>query len=151
MEPEILRREKFLVMGTLTRLEPATESPEKFGAIWSDFEAHHEEIQRHSTDRRYYGVSFSAGQDGCVDYLAGMATAPVETIPEGLVVREVPAARYAVFKCPVQAIAQTYGYIFGEWRGTSAHEIDSSAPTFEEYPPVGDTQSPVLIHIPIRE
>jgi AraC family transcriptional regulator len=150
-EPEIIRREPFLVMGILTRITPGTESGEKFAAIWKDFETRRERTQAHSTDQRYYGVSFPTADAGRFDYLAGMAITPVQTIPEGLVVREVPAATYAVFACPVQAIGQTYGYIFGEWRSKSSHEIDGSVPAFEQYPPAEDTQAPVLIHIPIRD
>jgi len=150
-EPAILRRERFWVMGTLTRISPGSESGEKFVAIWNDFETLQEQIIPHSTDRKYYGVSFLTAEAGRIDYVAGMAISPVQTVPEGLVVREVPAASYAVFACPASEIGPTYRYIFGEWRAKAGHPIDGSAPAFEQYPPAEDTQSPVLIHIPVRE
>jgi len=65
-EPKIVRREKFLVMGTLTRIAPGTESGEKFAAIWNEFEAHRGRIQPHSTDQKYYGISIATPDEaGC--------------------------------------------------------------------------------------
>jgi AraC family transcriptional regulator len=150
-EPEIIRRQKFLVMGTLTRIAPGTESGDKFGSIWSEFEAHREQIKPHSTDQEYYGISFAPGDDGGFDYVAGMAVLPVQTTPTGLVVREVPAATYAVFACAVAAIGSTKQYVFTEWRSKSGYQVDTAAPAFERYPPANDTRSPVLICIPVRE
>jgi predicted transcriptional regulator YdeE len=68
-----------------------------------------------------------------------------------LEIRKVPSATYAVFACPVQAIGQTYGYIFGEWRSASGYRPDNAKPAFEQYPLATDANAPVLIHIPIQE
>jgi predicted transcriptional regulator YdeE len=149
-QPDIVRREGFLVMGRVTHRKPGTDRPEMFEAIWNDFETLQQSIKRHSVDSQYYGVSFAAGPDGSFDYMAGMAVRPVAETPEGLEVRKVPAATYAVFACPVQSIGQTYRYIFSEWRAESGCEIDNATPAFEEYPPATDTNAPVLLHIPIR-
>ena len=149
-QPDIVRREGFLVMGTVTHRKPETDRPELIVAIWNDFETRLPSLQRHSVDSKYYGVSFAAGPDGGFDYLAGMAVRPVAKTPAGLEVRQIPAARYAVFACPVQSIGPTYRYIFGQWRAESGYEIDHAAPAFEEYPPATDTNAPVLLHIPIR-
>ncbi len=150
-EPDLVRREGFLVMGTVTRRKPGTERPETFVSIWSNFEAHRQRVQLLSVDSKYYGVSFAAGPDGSFDYLAGMAVRPVAETPAGLEVRAVPAATYAVFACPVQSIGETYRYIFGEWRARSGCVTDDASPAFEEYPPATDTNAAVLLHIPIRE
>ncbi len=150
-KPDIVRREGFQVMGTVTRRNPGAERPETFVSIWSNFEAHRRRVQLLSVDSKYYGVSFAAGPDGSFDYLAGMAVRPVAETPEGLEVRAVPAATYAVFACPVQSIGETYRYIFGGWRAESGYATDDAAPAFEEYPPATDTNAPVLLHVPIRE
>ena len=149
--PDIVRREGFLVMGTLTRRQPGTERPETFVSAWNEFETYQQRVQRHSVNSKYYGVSFTAGADGSFDYLSGMAVQPGAETPEGLEVRVVPAATYAVFTCPVQSIGQMYRYIFGEWRVKSGYATDDATPAFEEYPPATDTNAPVLLHIPIRE
>lgn len=150
-QPNIIHHERFLVMGIVTRRKPGTEHPEMVAAIWNDFETHHEKIKLHSVDSKYYGVSFSAAQDGSFDYLTGMAVGRGDEAPPGVQTREVPAATYAVFACGVQSIGQTYGYIFGVWRSTSGYELDPAKCVFEQYPPAGETNAPVLIHIPIRE
>lgn len=150
-QPAIIQRDRFLVMGPVARRKSGTESPETLTSIWNEFERHHEQIKAHSVDSKYYGVSFAAAQDGSFDYLAGMAVGRVEETPAGLEIREVPAATYAVFACLVPSIGQTYAYIFGEWRSTSGHELDPGKLVFEQYPPAAETNSPVLIHIPVRE
>jgi len=138
-------------MGTVTRRKSGAERPETFTAIWNEFETHREKIRLHSVDSKYYGVSFGAADDGSFDYLAGMAVGRVAAAPAGVQVREVPTATYAVFACVVPSIGQTYGYIFGEWRAASGYELDPTKCAFEEYPPAAETNSPALIHIPIRE
>ena len=148
--PDIVRREGFLVMGTVTHRKPGTDRPEVIVAIWNDFETRQPSIQRHSVDSKYYGVSFAAGSDGSFDYLAGMAVRPVAETPADLELRQIPAARYAVFACPVQSIGPTYRYIFSAWRAESGYEINNAKPAFEEYPPATDTNAPVLLHIPIH-
>ena len=148
--PDIVRRDGFLVMGSVAHRKPETDRPETLVAIWNDFETHLQSIKDHSVDSKYYGVSFPAGPDGSFDYMAGMAVRRATETPEGLEVRKVPAATYAVFACPVQSIGQTYRYIFGEWRAKSGYKTDNATPAFEEYPPVTDTNAPVLLHIPIR-
>ncbi len=150
-EPEIVRRPKLFVMGTLTHIARGTESGETFAAIWSQFEAHRAKIQPHSTNKKYYGISFAAGDDGSFDYLAGMAVAPVQPDFAELVIRELPAATFAVFSCPASAIGPMKRHIFGQWHATSGHEFDRSIPMFEEYPAAEESESPVLIHIPIRD
>lgn len=150
-EPDIVHREGFLVMGTVTRRKPESDRPETVASIWQQFEAYHESLKAHSLDAKYYGVSFAAAPDGSFDYLAGMAVKLAGDTPADLQIREVPAATYAVFACPVQSIGQTYRYIFSEWRARSGHETDDAKPAFEQYPPASDTNAPVLLHIPIRE
>lgn len=149
MEPIIVRRDRFTVMGVLAQVTPESAD---FEDIWlNQFMARHDEVRLHSTDGAYYGVCFWSG-DGAIDYIAGMAVGAVTTAPEGLVSREVPAATDAVFECTVATISQTYDFIHGEWLANSKYDYDRSAPEFEHYPPGTETgESPVFIHIPARK
>lgn len=149
IEPEMVEREKFLVLGTQARFTLGTESGEDFAAIWRDFEVHRSQIQVQSIDQKYYGVSFPSHRGG-FEYLAGMAVRPAGVIPAGLVMSEIPAATYAVFACPVSAIGPTKRYIFTQWQSQSGRGIDNSGTVFEEYPAADDTRSLVLIHIPMK-
>jgi predicted transcriptional regulator YdeE len=149
MEPEIIHLDGFRVMGIVLRFKSGSESPEQFAAIWSKFESRHGEIAPYSTGLRFYGMSFGPDEQGMIDYLAGMAVEDVERVPEGLVVRDIPGADYAAFACRIQSIGEAYHQIFGEWLPKSGYRLNESVPSFEKYPPAGDDQSPVLIHIPV--
>ena len=80
-EPDIIHRERFLVMGPVARRKSGTERPEMFTSIWNEFERHHEKIRLYSVDSKYYGVSFGVAQDGSFGYLAGMAVVIGEWLP----------------------------------------------------------------------
>ena len=149
MEPEIRKQESFLVLGLVTRIARGSESPELFGKIWRGFEAYHQRIKPISTEPRYYGVSFPTAGPDAIDYLAGMATGENAAIPEGLEVRTIPAADYAVFSCPVHDIGAAYSHIFGQWLPTSPFALNRELPSFEQYPPAGEEQGQVSIHIPV--
>jgi AraC family transcriptional regulator len=152
MEPTICEREAFTVMGTSTTISTREESSDKYAKIWSEFERYNEQLKKISTNQKYYGLSFATKQQDFIDYVVGMAV-PDETAPTGeeLVVRTIPAARYAVFKCPVEKIGQTYQCIFGKWLPNSPYKISPIAPAFEEYPPEGQEKLPIYIHIPVSK
>ena len=60
--------------------------------------------------------------------------------------------RVAVFACTVATIRQTFDAIFGRWLPDSPYEPDPGKPGFECYPPdTATADSPVFIHIPVRE
>jgi predicted transcriptional regulator YdeE len=152
MEPNIVTREAFTVLGFQERFTSETED---FEGVWNRFMAFHNEISALSTDGAYYGVSFVPDdvQEGeAMEYVAGMAVGELADVPEGLVLREVPSARCAVFACAVETIHQTYEHIFHQWLPESQCEADHPLPNYEHYPPAtARPDSPVFIYIPIRE
>ena len=97
MEPQFVSRGAFSVMGVQERFTPGSED---FEGIWMNrFMPVHDRISPHSLDKAYYGVCFGVPEDPkAMDYFAGVAVAEGADCPEGLVIREVPAARYAVFQ-----------------------------------------------------
>jgi len=129
-----------------------TPQKEDFQDIWMNrFMARLGGIQPLSTDGAYYGVEFRLPDLGAMDYLAGMAVGDVPAVPDGLVLRDLPAARDAVFRCTVATIRQTFDAIFGHWLPNSPYELDPAAPGVEFYPPdTASADSPVLLHLPIR-
>jgi AraC family transcriptional regulator len=148
MQPRIVDREAFTVMGVIERFASAAES---FGELWERFMEYHDQIQLLSTDQGYYGVYFGTDHARPLDYLAGMAVGDVEDIPEGAVVREVPAARYAVFECPLFPGGETYAYIFHEWLPESPYE-QADQPGFDYYAPDTTAEgSSTFLHVPVRE
>jgi len=152
MSYNIVERDAFTVMGTLARVTTAQENDETYAEIWKKFEPYDAQMKPISIDRRYYGVDFATGQKGVMDYLAGMMV-PDEATPldKQLVVRKVPAARYAVFPCTAQTIGQMYQYIFNQWLPSSRYEINTAACSFEQYAPKEWRNRPVFICIPVNK
>jgi predicted transcriptional regulator YdeE len=148
MQPKIVRREGFTVMGVVGHFGSAAEN---FGPLWDEYMAFHEQIEPRSTGGGHYGVYLGADHTRPIDYLAGMSVQSAAGAPEGVKVREVPAALYAVFECLFQEIGPTYGYIWHEWLRSSPYEQDTSALGFDYYPPgITDGNPPLEIWFPVK-
>ena len=150
MEPQIVDRDAFKVMGVLGHFASVAED---HTALWEkDFMEYHDQIKSLSTSEGYYGVYLGADHAKPMDILAGMVVQDAAGAPEGVQVREVPAAKYAVFECLFQEIGSTYGYIWGEWLRTSAYEQDMSKLGFDCFPPATtDGSSPMEIWLPVKK
>lgn len=148
LEPKIVRREAFAVMGVVGHFASAAED---FGPLWDEYMGHHDAIAALSVDEGHYGVYLGADHTVPIDYMAGMAVAAVTRAPAGVTVLEVPPALYAVFACSFRAIGQTYGHIWDEWLRSSAYEQDRSAHGFDYFPPgTTDGDSPIEIWFPVK-
>ena len=148
MEPTFVDRHAFTVMGVQERFTPETED---FEGIWKRYMAYHDQVGPLSTDGAHYGVCFASDEEGAMDYVAGMAVPAGTPCIEGLVVRDVSAARDAVFECTVGTIRDAYEFIHHTWIGASPYVLDDPTPGFEQYPPGTESgESPVFIHAPVR-
>lgn len=148
---DIVDRNAFTVMGIQTRVTPDEENSEKYSEIWKEFEPYIDQIRPISVGWRCYGVDFPTKREKVFDYLAGMAVQNDAAAPDpNLITRKVPAARYAIFKCPYQDIGKTYQKIFSSWLPNSRYMIDASACSFEQYSMRDREDRPVAIHIPIK-
>ena len=147
MEPRIVSREAFTVMGVVGHFQSAAEN---FGPLWQEYMTFHEQIEPLSAGEGHYGVYLGADHSQPIDYLAGMAVQDTASAPEGVEVREVPAALYAVFECLFQAIGPTYGYIWGEWLQSSPYQQDTSKLGFDYFPPgTTDGDSSMEVWFPV--
>jgi predicted transcriptional regulator YdeE len=150
MQPDFINREAFSVMGILNRIDPMTAD---YQAIWGgQFGPVHDQVKAQSTDQGCYGVYFATDEPGMADMLAGMAVGAVADVPEGLVLREVPTATYAVFECAMDALGPTWAAIYEEWLPASdQYEEDETKACLEYFPPgAEDGRAPVLIHVPVK-
>ncbi|MCU0523022.1 MAG: GyrI-like domain-containing protein, partial [Anaerolineae bacterium] len=111
---------------------------------------HDAAIRALSTDGAYYGVWFPHHGDGVPDYLAGMAVPDDAPVLPGVTVRQVPASRYAVFECPMEAIGATYGHVYNTWLPSSPYEFTPGGADFEYYPPQDAEGASCAVWIPIR-
>jgi predicted transcriptional regulator YdeE len=151
MDPRLVERPAFTVIGYLDRNRPEEADWE---AIWSQgFGPQQEMLSRFSPDGAYYGLSYPTEEEGVFDYVAGMAVSEVpDDLPDGLVVREIPAARYATVECDLTEIGATLNALFFEWLPGSPYEYDMRVPTFEWYPPeMGQGDTRVTLYMPVVE
>ena len=148
MEAELRDRPAFPVMGTQVRIHPMTADYE---AIWHQFLPREAEIAPFTAEQVYYGVFYPTEEEGQDDFIAGMAVTGVETPPEGLVLREVGAAREAVFACTMATIGETWAGSFQEWLPANGYEYDHPSPCYERWTPDPAGGHPaVTIHVPVR-
>ena len=148
MKPKIVSREAFQVMGVVGHFDSAGVN---FGPLWKDYTAFSDQIEPLSAGEGYYGVYLGADYSQPIDYMAGMAVREGVGTPEGVEVRDVPAALYAVFACSLQSPGSTYGFVFDEWLPTSEYEQDTKF-GFDYYPPAatgGDF--PMQIWFPVKK
>ena len=157
MEPTLVLKESFYVLGVLAQVDP--DQPGFFDDMWmKKFMPVENLVRQFSTDQAYYGVFLHpADPQACPDYLAGMAVAgdvldDCAALACGkLVLRQVPTARFAIYPCCFRDLGQASDFIHGKWLPTSPYEYAYPLPEFEYYPPGAATSdSPVLIYIPVR-
>ena len=149
MRPKIVSRKAFAVMGVIGHFESASEN---FGPLWNEYLAVHDQIEPLSAGEGHYGIYLSADHSKSIDYLAGMAVRDAAVAPDGIKLRELPAALYAVFECAFQKIGPTYGYIWGEWLQSSEYEQDTTKFGFDYFPPsTTDGDLPIQIWFPVKK
>ena len=147
MEPRFVEKTPIKVVGILTFGQP---DKLDYNDIWAvQYMKYDEQLKPYSPDKGYYGVWL--GEEGKLAYLAGMVVENLPEVPEGLAMREIPAARYAVFECTIGTLSKTYTAIWQEWLPTSNYILDESKSDFEYYPPkTGPGDPPAAIYIPIK-
>jgi AraC family transcriptional regulator len=149
MEPKIEEKKAFRVVGVVTH---GTPDKMNFGEIWEkQYMPFDDRVKPSSVDQAYYGVWFGPAPDGLLDYMAGMAVGQMDEVPDGLEMREVPSAQYAIFECSVETIGKTYEEAYQRWLPSSKMERDMLAPDIEYYPANTETaRPPAKILIPVK-
>ena len=95
--------------------------------MWGEFMSREKEI-KHITGQCNYGACFSQPEgaaEGEFEYVACYEVTDTSGIPEGMVLRQVPAYKYAVFthKGRVYNLGDTYKYIYETWLPQSDVEL----------------------------
>jgi len=151
---QIIEREAFTVLGVEEEFALIERDDPGFVKIWLErFEANHEQVRPLSLDKAYYGIFFyPSKQVGRPQrYLAGMRVVQIPETPADWVVREISAARYAVFETTLAQIGDTTDQAFARWLPGAGYEHDYPKPHFDFMPPEATrADSPVTVWIPIR-
>ncbi len=151
MNYDIKERDAFFVMGTQTRITSADQKNlETYTKIWDDFEQYKLMLRPLAIEQRFFGVTFPTNKKDAFDYLAGVSVhSDAKTPDPKFITRQIPAARYAVFKTTSEDMGKTYQYIYSEWLPSSRYNLDKNGNCFEQYAPKEWSNRPVYIYIPI--
>ena len=132
MEPKIVTLPAFKVIGM--RYFGKNENQE-ISDLWGKANQRMGEI-RHVASQNAYGVCIMLpdAPTGEFEYIAGLEVSQVEDVPDGMVVREVPASQYAVFTHlgSLEELSATYEYIYRSWIPQSGYQL-TGGPDFEMY------------------
>jgi len=85
-------------------------------------------------------------------YIAGVEVGRLNNIPQGMFLKNIPPAKYAVFthKGPLSRLKNTYNYIYGAWLPYSGYEL-AELDTIEVYNiNSGSDDRSFEVYIPIK-
>jgi len=149
MNPEIIERAEFSVLGITARINPMEAD---YQDLWGNqFTPRQNEIFALAAEPGCYSFYFGTEQEGLADFIAGVIVEQGTPAPEGLVVRAAPGGQYAVFACTMATLSPTWGQIYAEWLPSSEYVEDESRPSYEYYAvDMGEgPDAPLTIHVPI--
>jgi len=153
MEPKIVEREAFHVVGITQRFTPG--KIDGIPALWDRFVLRAAEVTD-AVPGVHYGVGVEDRRDGEPGFLytAGTGVSAVTRVPQGMNAVEIPAGRYAVFthKGPVTHLARTIVAVWHQWLPRSGLKA-RHAPDFECYDrrfKMNHPDSEVDLYVPIE-
>ena len=155
MEPKILEKEAFVVVGLRRRFDDETKSG--IPALWGELLARLADIP-HGRPGTYAVCLNPDPQQGVFDYVAGVEVARVDALPEGMVAETVPRQTYAVFTHRLRSrdvhadLQPTLRWIWGTWLPSSRYEY-TGGPDLERYAEDFDPNTPgasIEILVPVR-
>jgi AraC family transcriptional regulator len=144
MEPAIVMKEPFTVIGY--ELRTTTNEGKKFREIPEFWRMYHEEgrgelIPGKKHPAAVLGICCDPDEKtNTFSYIIGFETEGVDSVPDSMVLKTVPASKYAVFTTPeatpaefVRTIQETTGYIYSEWLPGSGFACNREGCDIEVY------------------
>lgn len=151
MEPQIVTKPAFTVVGMLLRATPMTPEISK---LWSRFAPRMDDVPHLAEPGVSYGVMDHYDvETSQFDYMAGCSVEQVDELPEGMERWGVSANTYAVFETTIPNLGQTWDAIYNGWLPTSGYR-HATGPYFERYSETfspDDPASTLSIYIPIEK
>jgi predicted transcriptional regulator YdeE/DNA-binding transcriptional MerR regulator len=132
MEMKLVERPAFSVMGL--KYEGKNENQE-IGRVWDQFNARVKAMPELIGPEAYGVCTWMNEETGVFEYVCSYAIKNVDVLPEGFVLRTVPAHRYAVFAHhgPLDTLRETYQNIFQVWIPQSGLKLHSDRFDMEVY------------------
>lgn len=161
IEPEFIEMTDFTVVGLLTLNSNKCNMIPK---LWERFMPREKEIKNILKPNVGFGVTFGMQEEKeekeekgyTFFYLVGLPVKNADSIPEGMIFKNIPAHKYAKFthKGPLSGLGETYDYIYMTWLPESKYECDGSACELEWYDErfkMDSEDSEFDIYVPIVE
>ncbi len=152
MEPNFVHLPALQVVGL--RYYGKNENQE-ISALWGEFNRVSSQVQN-MDPAAAYGMCFTVpgAPNGEFEYVAGFNVTKVENVPAQMVVRSVPASKYAVFAHvgPLDKLRETYHYIYQTWLPQSGCELGGNwdfeyyNEEFKDFAP----DSKFYIYVPVK-
>jgi predicted transcriptional regulator YdeE len=147
MEPKVVTKPSFSVVGMKYR---GKNEHGEIPQLWERFLPHQDEINTKVHPDIFYGImDHYDEQTGEFDYIAGMEVAPNGPPPTHMVEVTVPAQTYAVFKCTLPTLHQTYRLATETWLPASPYRRAAS-PDFELYDETFIKDETMYIYLPVE-
>ncbi|HXJ35705.1 MAG TPA: AraC family transcriptional regulator [Candidatus Eisenbacteria bacterium] len=156
MEPRIVRKPAFIVVGMADRFTPT--SP-RIPELWGRFAPRIHEVP-HRRGLHTLGVCIGAEpatvEEAGFTYLAGVEVERAGDVPEGMIVVTVPENAYAVLTHTghLSRLPDTVKHVWGRWLPASPYR-HVPAPDFEYYDPArwdpGTGEGEVDLYVPIAD
>lgn len=125
LEPELCEQAELLLVGLQTNLygieSDKNNIARKLPALWAAFLARLDDVPQ-AVAGCCYGIVCPRHENADeLQYLAAVAVRHAVTVPPGMVLRRLPAGRYAKFahRGPVERLDQTVNYIYASWLARS--------------------------------
>jgi AraC family transcriptional regulator len=149
MEPKIVAKPAFTVVGMLYQ---GKNENNEIAQMWQQFNPRMGEVKHKADPYVCYGVCYDMDSEEGFEYVAGFEVDSVADMPKGMVSRDVPKQKYAIFPCTLKTIGEAYGHAFQTWLPGSGYQR-GDGPDFEYYDEnfnPGEAGSQLYIYIPIK-
>lgn len=149
IKPKFVDREAFHVVGLISYF---TSGEVNFDQLWQEYMKIEAILKEFNTNEGNYGVYFGPTYRKPLHYLAGCRIENLNEIPLGIEIRNIPSAKYAIFKISYDDLLKAYNYIWDEWLLESSYSKDPTKPWFDFYPIDNpDDETNIEIWIPVIE
>lgn len=149
MEPKIIEKPAMTLVGI--QYFGKNENNE-IADLWSEFVPHMFKVK--NLVFTSFGFCDEPNENGEFVYIAASQVSKVEDLPEGWVVREVPANKYAVFTHHglLDTLKDTYDYIYQTWLPQSGLELAGKydMEVYDEKFKSGSPDSIMYIYLPVK-
>jgi predicted transcriptional regulator YdeE/DNA-binding transcriptional MerR regulator len=155
MEPKIVNRPAFKVIG-LSYVGKNEHG--EIGQMWGRFNQRAQEVKEINM-KEAFGLCFSTVEGGAkpgeFEYVAGFEVAGRDNLPQGMVYREVPAYKYAIFTHhgKLDALGETYQYIYNTalaQAGLKIHPDKFDMEVYDKDFKLGDDESKFYIYVAVE-